>query len=545
MTRITFIIFIGLIALFTTCKKREGYEVVESADYKKAELFYGKHNDSAFYYFNKVATTSKKSLEVAMAYNQMAVIQSDAGDYFGSQESLALSLKHLDPKNTDDRYCLASDYNELGRTSIKLDDFKSAVEYFDKALKYTTDSSFQLSILNNQGLSYQRDGAYEQALNIFISAIKNASRRKTYARILTNIATTKWKLDYTYNAVPELLRALDIRIKENDRWGLNSSYSHLADYYISSKPDSALIYAKAMLTLATELKSPDDRLEALEKLIRLSRQSTDIKRYFINFKKLNDSVETARNAAKNQFALIRYEVEKHKADNLKLQRDNKEKQYQVGGLVLAILVIVIIGMLLRRKIKLESQNKLQQTRLTFSRKVHDVVANGLYRVMNEVEHSKELDKEYLLDRLEEMYEQSRDISYEKELLLEQEFHQTVSHLVTSFSTEHTKVILIGNSEELWKNISQETKSEIRHVLEELMVNMKKHSLASNVVIRFEERDSHLYIEYLDDGVGIGDDLIFKNGLSSTGNRIDRMNGKITFGSANGKGLQVKVTIPII
>ncbi|WP_276090310.1 tetratricopeptide repeat-containing sensor histidine kinase [Pedobacter sp. JY14-1] len=545
MTRITFIIFIGLITLFTTCKKREGYEVVESADYKKAELFYGKHNDSAFYYFNKVVTTSKKSLEVAMAYNQMAVIQSDAGDYFGSQESLALSLKHLDPTNTDDHYCLASDYNELGRTSIKLDDYKSAVEYFDKALKYTTDSSFQLSILNNQGLSYQRDGAYEQALNIFISAIKNASRRKTYARILTNIATTKWKLDSTYNAVPELLRALDIRIKENDRWGLNSSYSHLADYYISSKPDSALIYAKAMLTLATELKSPDDRLEALEKLIRLSRQSTDTKRYFINFKKLSDSVETARNAAKNQFALIRYEVEKHKADNLRLQRDNKEKQYQVGGLVLAIIVIVIISLLLRRKIKLESQNKLQQTRLTFSRKVHDVVANGLYRVMNEVEHSKELDKEYLLDRLEEMYEQSRDISYEKETSDEHDFPGRISKIVMDFSTEKIRVVLVGNDENLWTDVSPEAKFEIRHVLEELMINMKKHSGANNVVIKFYKANNYLNVEYTDDGIGIYDDKpVFNNGLSSTGNRIDRLNGKITFGSVNGKGLRIKITFPL-
>ncbi|MCH5718547.1 hypothetical protein [Niabella hibiscisoli] len=67
--------------------------------YKKALSYKYIKNDSSFYYFNEIASNSKDSLEIAMAYNEMAILQNDAGDYFGSEESLLASLKSLNEKN--------------------------------------------------------------------------------------------------------------------------------------------------------------------------------------------------------------------------------------------------------------------------------------------------------------------------------------------------------------------------------------------------------------------------------------------------------------
>src|SRR5690606_12068453 len=122
--------------------------------------------------------------------------------------------------------------------------------------------------------------------------------------------------------------ALRIREKETDRWGLNSSYTHLSDYYAATRPDSALYYAHKMYSGAQLLHSADDQIRALYRLIRLS-QPDAAKQYFETYKELTDSVNLARSAAKNQFALIRYEVEKNKAENLRLQHENSQKAYQV------------------------------------------------------------------------------------------------------------------------------------------------------------------------------------------------------------------------
>ena len=544
-TRSFLLLLMVLVGVFTACtRKATQPETTESDDYKKAEAFFETQTDSAFYYFNKVATSSKQPLEIAMAYNQMAVIQSDAGDYFGSQESLTSSLKYLDAKNIDDHFCLASDYNELGLTSTILKHYDAAADYFDQALKYTTDTGFRLSILNNKGLSYQKKGAYKQALEIYEAAFIKVTRKKTYARILTNIAKTKWLANPKYDAGSELRKALSIRLNENDLWGQNSSYSHLADYYMLVKPDSALLYAKSMLGTALALKSPDEEIEALDKLIQLSKSPVDSKRYFSRFANLTDSLANARNAAKNQFALIRYEVEKHKADNLKLQRDNTQKRYQVSALVLIIIVVVFTTIMWYRKLRLQAQYKLRQNELKFSRKVHDVVANGLYRVMSEVEHSEKLDKEYLLDQLEMMYDQSRDISYENSDTTESAFKEKINELLMSFAAQDTRVSIVGNQEELWSRIKPGVKYEIKYVLQELMVNMSKHSGARNVVVKFEEAENQVDIQYSDDGVGIQGVPNFKNGLTSTGNRIKNIGGEITFDANSDKGLSLLISFPI-
>lgn len=66
-----------------------------------------------------------------------------------------------------------------------------------------------------------------------------------------------------------------------------------------------------MFEIAKQLDSPDDQLEALQKLIALE-PSEKSKFYFSKYQKINDSLQTARSKAKNQFALIRYETEKEK-----------------------------------------------------------------------------------------------------------------------------------------------------------------------------------------------------------------------------------------
>ncbi|PIG95774.1 hypothetical protein CS542_10115 [Pedobacter sp. IW39] len=44
-----------------------------------------------------------------------------------------------------------------------------------------------------------------------------------------------------------------------------------------------------------------------------------------------------------------------------------------------------------------------------------------------------------------------------------------------------------------KKVSAEAKYELEHVLQELMVNMSKHSKANNVAVRFEYKDNYLNV----------------------------------------------------
>lgn len=535
------------ICLFACSKKHSAIAIEEDPDLKKAESFLYRQNDSAFYYYNKLASNSKDSLQIAMAYNGMAAMLSDAGDYYGSQDYLLMSLHYLDERKANSRPCFASDYNELGVTSLNLKNYDAAIEYADQALKYVEDDDFKLTILNNKALAYQKKRDFPSAVAIYDSIIDKRPRdKKAYSRILSNRARTRWLQDPSYNAAPALLAALQIRTRENDQWGQNASYSHLADYYTHTHPDSALMYADKMDAIARALDSPDDEVEALQKLIALS-PSQNAKKYFARYQYLSDSIQTARNTAKNQFALIRYNAEKNKVENLRLQKENADKRnqllqaYGIIGCTIGFVFFIIFW--LRKR----NESRIRENNLKISQKVHDNVANGLYRLMKEIEYNVDIDEEKLLNVIERLYRKSRDISYEHELPAnkKENYQNEITDLLKTFNTAATSVSTVGNSITLWEKVGVRAKKEVEYVLEELMVNMSKHSHASRVVVKFEQRENDIIIQYNDDGVGLLPEQKFGNGLNNTVSRIKKINGDITFGTNAANGLNIQISFPTV
>ncbi|WP_317170960.1 tetratricopeptide repeat-containing sensor histidine kinase [Sphingobacterium micropteri] len=535
--------------------------VVQNPDIDKAYEYLERGvDDSAFFAFSKakdIYIEADDSLNVANCLINMAITQKDQGDYFGAQETALQATDYLDESNPEHYIYLSTNYNNLGAATVKLSDFGQALTFYELALQFSNDSLNTLVYQNNIAICYQQLKKYDKALQIYVRVHEEIkSSQIEYARVLSNLARTKWLADPAYSAIDEFLTSLAIREQENDLWGLNASYVHLTDYYADTRPDSALWYAKKMYDTAKKIQSADDQVYALSKLIELSPE-TESKEYFQTYQSLTDSLHQARAAAKNQFALIRYEVEKNKADNLRLQKDNAEKinrltrqRFFIGSLVFLLILFVAGGRFWYKKrkqrLELEAQHKIKASQLKTSRKVHDVVANGIYRVMSEIENKEDIDREGILDKLEGVYHKSRDISYEAEdsLPAEQSYAQQITELLTSFATAHQKVLIVGNESQLWDHVNENVKAEIKHMLQELMVNMRKHSHTDQVVIRFGKNEGKLKIFYKDNGVGMKNVHAQGNGLKNTGSRIKNLDGEIIFVSETGNGLKVEIAIPI-
>nr|WP_295867554.1 tetratricopeptide repeat protein [uncultured Chitinophaga sp.] len=541
-------------SLWACTSYREHPQPVAAPTLEKGESFFNKNNDSAFYYFNFVATTATDSLNIATAYTYMGIIQAYEGDHYGGQESLLKSLTYLDERKEKDQECLSSNYHELGNICLNLKNYGAAIDYYRKALKLLKLPGDQAIALNGIALTYQKKGDYDQAIDIYKSLlVMSKDEKKEYARILSNYARAKWMKDSTYPAGPELQEALKIRRDSNDIRGLNASYAHLSDYYSQSRPDSALYYAGKRYEKAREMNSPDDEVEALSKLITLSPTNL-LKPYFIRYQYLTDSIQTAKNAAKNQFALIRYEAAKSKADNLQLQKDNAQRKTQlvIQRFILAITVLffvtAVIVLILRHRrrqqqVEMASRQKIQENQLKTSQKVHDVVANGLYRIMTNLEYKTVMDKEDLLDKIELLYERSRDISYEDPTSSQVPFYVKIDDLLTSFGSDQVKVLIVSNGPVFWDRIDTQIQHEVEHILQELMVNMKKHSQADSVMVKFERQNGRVQITYTDNGIGISSQVKYGNGLRNTENRIKSIGGKYTFEHPD-KGVKIHISFPI-
>lgn len=533
----------------------------ENPYYLRAYDFLGKNiSDSSFIYFNKAKEKFLKdgdSVKIAKCFINMAIISGGRGDFFGSQELSLAAIKYLNPNIQEQREVLSSNYNNLGKMAYSLKNYPQATQFYLKSIEFTNEEASRNIYLNNIAVNLTDQKEYASALKYFKQLLESKSIKQnpvTFSRILSNNAKTRWLQNPANNPLPDFLKALAIRQRGNDLWGQNASFAHLADFYLDKKPDSALYYAHRMLNIAQDIESADDKAYALERLIKLS-EARQSRQYFEAYVKLEDSLETDRNAAKNQFAMIRYETEKNKTENLRLQRDNAENKYEIikhkTRFTVAILLftgILIIARLWynkrRQKLALEAEAAIRNNELKIHKKVHDVVANGLYTVMSEIENKKDFDKDHILDKIEALYEQSRDITYDRSPITEINFAEKINDLMTSFSTENRRVLLVGNEDEFWRSVTAQAKHEIEHVLQELMVNMDKHSGASTVVVKFERIENHVNIYYTDDGVGIKGTPNFKNGLTNTGNRIQGIGGKIIFGANNQMGLKVQISFPI-
>lgn len=527
-----------------------------SPDFERGEYYNSAGNsDSAFIYFNKVTKESKDSFLNGMAYAYMSNIQQDAGDFYGVQETALIGINLLKEDSLLHRYSLGSLYNNLGRSNVGLKKYDEAIENYHSAIKIQPDKTFQDTYRNNIAVALREQGRYKEALDSLL-AIKLAPTddQRSIARITTNRASLRWKVDPSSNPLPELHYALGLRIQENDYYGITASYNHLAAYYQEYNADSALYYAGKMYSVAQKTNSSDDQLEALKRMITLSPAAIS-KQLFQVYQRLRDSVQITQNAAKSQFAFIRYDSEKNKSDNSLLREENAQKKLQIlqqrivtYGAILS--AVVVVGFAIwryrkkRQQTRLEAQAAIRENQLKISQKIHDNVANGLYRVMTEIEHVETIDRESLLDKIEDLYERSRDISYDQ-VDKEKDTTLHISQLLTSFATPDTKISVVGNKEELWKDIPSMIVKELEQVLQELMVNMKKHSSARHVVLHFSKTDNHLSINYKDDGQGFPSNFRKGNGLKSTGIRINRIGGEITFAEQTANGAAINILIPIL
>jgi len=553
--------FLGVFLLFIGCnfsENRTSPAKTPSAEadkmYNEATALYNNDNERAFTLLSKAESIYKlknDSLNIASCLTTKAIILNDIGDYLSCNERALDALTFL--KLPEDSAYLPSIYNNLAISEKNLKHYAEALTWYHKALHASSDNYQKIRIKNNIADTYGKLKNYSQGIRIYQSILKDKELLQhdiDYSRILDNYNYISWLENNNYKAEEGLLSAFFLRQKINDKSGLISSHSHLAEYYLNSDKTKALHHINEKYRLAKVIKNPNDRLEALEFMVK-NDKGVRLQNYFTEYQYLNDSIQLSRDKAKNRFALIEFDVEKKNAENQQLKVITVQKQNRIlkQNVILGILSLSLIGgsiLYKRRKKRLKRENELRikENQLHLSKKVHDVVANGIYQVMTKIENQEDFDKEKVLDELEFVYEKSRDISYEKTASEnKQEFSKKVSTLIASFNNENVKTYLAGNDENIWKTLKEFTREEIYQVMRELLVNMKKHSHATHVAFKFERKNNRIQIQYTDNGIGISEGITYKNGLTNTDSRIEAINGEIIFDTETEKGLKIYISFP--
>jgi len=521
---------------------------------RKAERSYElKHYQESFAFYNESKELLEKEHDSqGIGYNllKMAHIQQIFNDYSGSEETLTEALVFLE-KSKDADY-LREANNMLGIAYMGLKDYNQAIKYYNLAKKITDNPISQKIIENNIALCYLEEKKYDQAIPMFktlyaVDIVKKDTL--TLAKVADNLGVSEFRKDGISGR--ELMEeALAIRTRQADKKGMVYSYLNLADFHARKNPALTADYAQKAHKMATEIGAMDHRLQALQLLATYGA-----KRYNQEYFRLNDSVDDFRQRFKNHFAKMRFDTEKERRKSLedKITAEASRAKERIRNLIIGFILIgfivsiIVMYFMDKKKHKREKQQQKQEdeyrTEIRIAKKLHDELANDVFNTMTFAE-IRDLatpgNKEILLDNLDKIYAQTRNISKENNNIdTGEKYLGNLKEMLSGYGSDTINIILKEIESIDWVEIESSKKIVVHRVLQELLVNMKKHSRASLVLISFKKIDKKIQINYSDNGVGMGtDEHLRKNGLQNVENRIQSINGTITFDPTPEKGLKV-------
>ena len=468
----------------------------------------------------------------------------EMGRTYASEKSAIEAIALLDASSNKNRKEANADigiYNHLGMVYRSIDQPQKAIDAYARALFLASQLKDSIVLLNNMANSYNELKQKDKAIAILKLAYEKSSGQENkieIARTLDNLGHLQAKAGHP-EGLPHMLQALTIRKKTKDNGQLFTSYKHLSEHYRNAG-DSVLALRYATLGKETAAKvSTAYKKEALSNYLKLSN-NPDIAQYM----SISDSIAKATLQQDNKFSSIEYNFSKEK-EHTQAAKLAQEKQrqlksiYQLVGICILLLAIALY-LILKYRHKKEKVQQLYNTESKISKRVHDEVANDIYKIMVKIQTSPDT-AENLLDDLETVYNKTRDISKKHSPIdLDADFESVLIDLLKYYQSDSVNVITKNLATIDWSLLDDLKKKTIYRVLQELMTNMHKHSRATLVVITATQSGKKLKLRYTDNGVG---SVLKKgNGLLNTENRIRLVNGTIIFEVDKNEGFTVKISL---
>ncbi|AXG68368.1 sensor histidine kinase LiaS [Kordia sp. SMS9] len=522
---------------------------------KRYKLSYENYIDAKNLY-QKINKHSK----VAQMLLEISTLEKKTGSFGASQISALEGLDYV--QNTKHYSTISSLYYNIAVAAKEQGDLITADKRINEAIALAEDSisgkkiseDMRIILYNAKANVFKENEDYTAAITIFknlLNRYSEKSSKKNEVTIISNLAHTLFLRDGFNQKSDSLLKnALEFYKKSEDTSGLISVYMKLAEIYSNLNRKKALFYTDQVLQQANKLNNKKSFYEAYQQLIKIDATSDNINKYI----ELEKEIEQEEDLLQTQFANARFdfdeaEREKNIAERKQLISDEKEAkrtlQLFITLLVLMILVVLtfIIYFRIKRRHKIEKVKTVHVTEARISSKVHDELANDLYELMTQLETTNP-EKETVLDKLDTIYNQARDISKQIQSIdTNKGFADELSNLFRSFQSDEVNVLLKRYDIEIWKGISSHIKITVYRVLQELLTNMKKHSNAGLVVVSIERKNKQLFIQYIDNGKGFTG-KISKNGLLNAENRIRAIKGKLTFDTELHKGCKFSINVPV-
>ena len=343
--------------------------------------------DSAAYYLQTgmgIATTHADLHMQASFYNMMGNVMREKNDY---PEAITYYLKATEIfEQTNDDDGLTQSLSNIGNLQNLLRNYDKALDYALQSLAIAEKINKQASIAYSSrllGRIYRGLKKYDEALHAYERAqhmYETLGARRDISETLTSIGNIYFEKQDLAQAKVNYQKSLQISKTIFDSTNMAYSYSALGLASTQLRQNKqATLYFDSSIRVAERIKLP---LLVMDGYLGLSELYADQKnyelayRYHTRYAALSDSLTQVQNRQATTDLEAHYQNEKkeneiralkdeYEISQLRLQKQNTQRNYLIGVLLLSLVVIVLFYRLYR--IKQKTNQKLKALNETQSR----------------------------------------------------------------------------------------------------------------------------------------------------------------------------------
>ena len=518
----------------------------------------------------------------AKSYSNLSLVYYYQGKY---EKDLAYSLKaiHIFEK-LNDLENLSLEWGELGYR-MKKRNLEKAIQYMQKSKKIAEKNNLQkplLSIYNNYGVLKEMKVEYDSALFYYEKGLALKQKINDQVGIpysLNNIAGVFVLRKQFDKAEENYQKALEIRKKINDTVGIAENYSYLGDLHLMQKDfKKAIGFYQKSTEITDKHKYLGLSQDSYHKISECYENLGEHQNALQNFKKfaaLKDSLINQETNSKIAELEVKFDTNEKEKQLLQKQAEVETSRIKFSVAIVFAILASIIGFLFYRQQRLknkqqhqefelksamaqiESQNKLQEQRLSISRDLHDNIGAQLTFIISSLENTKfgipnlETAVEKRLDKISDFTRNTivelRDTIWamnKADFTMEDLSSRIFNFIEHAQSANHNIQFNFSIDEKLKnKKFSSVVGVNLYRTIQESVNNAMKYANAHHIVINAEKFQEGLKIEIKDDGKGFDTKNVdVGNGLLNMKKRMEEIGGNFAIHSEIGKGTSINVEL---
>ena len=526
---------------------------------------------------------SKNNRLLAGFYNLKAATHHHQNQFDTALTYYLKAIKILEQQN--DSLKAASIRFNIGNIFLSFQDYAKAEEQFEAMLsailKYN-DSTYLSGVLSALSAAQFELGKLDLSEESAKKALQISGIRKDILgqmlalRQLGQLEKSKNKLDAS---IQYFEKALFIAEKIQQPYYLALIQMNLCDaYQKNGMADEAISAGLASLQFAKNPGFATQLTSVYRSLSEAFSQKDDYSnayKYLKKLAKINDEELNKENKGIANELMVKYETEKKDRQilqqKLSLKTEKAQTQFYISIAIVALLgVLFLIGLLLLRsklnksriaQIEQQKQQAIlmanaegeERERLRLSTAIHDGLSNILFNCKLSLSTLKETLPPETANQLQENIKQIDSAREESRLIAhnlmppqmkENSLPVLLEKYIEQLNTSIKQVRLLFQTGGEENNLlSNDYKTLLFRIVQELVGNSLKHANASEIAIQLFFENSGLRITIEDDGVGFDLSTLKKGqGLTSISARLELINGSMEIESSVDRGTFVNLNI---